>query len=76
MRPEDSHNQIFIRGLKVSCQVGVPDEERAQAQELLIHITMARHDLPKGETLADDIKQTIDYHAVALRVEELSLIHI
>ncbi len=73
MCPSDSNDQIFIRGLKVACHIGVPDEERAQSQELLIHITMAPVICADAPPLNDDIARTIDYHAVAVRVEAIAV---
>ena len=70
--PADSNDQVFIRGLKVTCFVGVPDEERAESQELLINITMAREVDEAAGALNDDITRTIDYHAVAVRVEAIA----
>ncbi|MGJ8677765.1 MAG: dihydroneopterin aldolase [Akkermansiaceae bacterium] len=62
-------DQIFIRGQKVSCFIGVPDAERASAQELLIHTTMSPFD--DAQPLEDDIERTIDYHAVYLQIAAL-----
>jgi len=68
----DSNDQVFIRGLKVACHIGVPDEERAESQEVLINITMARKECSVTEPLNDDISRTIDYYAVAVRVEAIA----
>ena len=65
-----SSDQIFIHGLRVSCHIGVPDEERAEPQELLIDAAFSPH--PSAGFLDDDITRTIDYHAVALRLEALA----
>ncbi len=62
------NDTIFIKALRVSAHIGVPDEERATAQELLIHASFSPISSQKWET--DDISQTIDYHAVSLRLEE------
>ena len=75
MKPSESNNQIFIRGLKVTCHIGVPDEERAESQELLLNITMAPKVTAEDIPLNDNISRTIDYHAVAIRAEEISLHH-
>jgi len=72
MLPSESNNQIFIRGLKVTCHVGVPDEERAESQELLLNITMAPKVSAEDTPLNDDISRTIDYHAVAVRAEAIA----
>ena len=34
-------DEIIIKGLRLTCHVGVPDEERAQPQELLLQSTTA-----------------------------------
>lgn len=64
---------IAVRGLQVSACVGVPDEERAAPQRLLIDISFAA--LSQPEKLHDDIELTIDYHAVSLRVNEVIADH-
>ena len=62
---------IAIRGLEVMAHVGVPEEERAVAQRLLIDLRFAS--LARPESLDDDITQTVDYHAVSRRVVEISV---
>ena len=59
---------IEIRRLRVECHIGVPDEERAAPQALWItlHLSPAQGFLG----LADDIRHTIDYQAVAGEVRE------
>ncbi|MGB0774302.1 MAG: dihydroneopterin aldolase [Akkermansiaceae bacterium] len=67
MTPPD---RITISKLSVLCHIGVPDEERENAQELLLDLTL----IPT-ESLAhlqDDVSRTIDYHTVALRVDEVA----
>jgi len=59
-------NKIIISDLEVRCRVGVPDEERARPQRLLISVEMAR-DL-SAALANDDLSQTIDYHAVTRRL--------
>ena len=65
-----SSDQIFIRGLHVACCIGVPDKERAQPQGILISAALSPFDSPG--LLHDDIERTIDYHAVAIRLEEVA----
>jgi len=60
---------IAIRGLGVVAQVGVPDEERAAPQRLLIDLRFASIDQPSE--LGDEIGRTVDYHAVSVRVAEV-----
>jgi FolB domain-containing protein len=60
---------IGIRGLEVSALVGVPEEERAHPQRLLVDLRFAAISQPLE--LHDDLALTVDYHAVSLRVEEI-----
>ncbi|MDP7049166.1 MAG: dihydroneopterin aldolase [Verrucomicrobiota bacterium] len=60
---------ITIKDLEVQFHIGVPDEERAEPQKLLITIQMT-HDLcPSGAS--DNLEQTIDYHSVCQSVRAL-----
>ncbi len=60
---------ITIANLEVHARVGVPEEERAQPQRLLLNIEMEK---PFSAAAAnDDIAATIDYHAVATAVAAL-----
>lgn len=61
---------IEIRRLRVSTHIGVPDEERAEAQELWITVRMVPGSGFDG--LADEIARTIDYHAVSLEIAALA----
>jgi dihydroneopterin aldolase len=61
---------IEIRRLQVSTRIGVPDEERAAAQMLLVTVRMVPGQNFDG--LADEISRTIDYHAVALEIQALA----
>ena len=63
-------DQILIQDLRIRCHVGVPDEERAQSQELWVSVTL----FPEAclEPLQDDIDRTVDYYAVSLRLEALA----
>ena len=63
---------IEIRRLKVQTHIGVPDEERAHAQSLLVTVRMVPGQGFAG--LADEISHTIDYHAVALEIQALAAV--
>jgi dihydroneopterin aldolase len=67
MHPPDT---IEIRRLKVATHIGVPDEERAQAQNLLISIRMCPTQGFLG--LHDNIRNTIDYASVASDIQQLA----
>lgn len=62
--------EIHINGLRLSCHVGVPDEERAHPQELSIDLVL----VPANDwsRLNDDIENTIDYAKVAAQMETLA----
>ena len=57
---------ITIKDLEVFYCVGVPDEERAQPQRLLLTIEM-EHDFRTAAT-GDQLSDTIDYFAVSQRL--------
>lgn len=59
-------DRILIRDLEVYWQVGVPDEERAVPQRLLLTVEM-EHDFTAAAA-ADELAGTLDYHAVYQRV--------
>ncbi len=61
---------ITIQGLEIMVHVGVPEEERATPQRLLLDLRFAA--LAQPEQLHDDITQTVDYHRVSLRAAEIS----
>ena len=63
-------DEIIIKGQRVTCHVGVPDEERAQPQELVLNVTLCPFSDP--EPLEDDIARTIDYHAVTIHIEKVA----
>lgn len=59
-------NLIFIRSLAVDVFIGVPDEERASAQRILIDVTI--EPLTSFEDLNDDLTLTVDYDAASRRI--------
>lgn len=61
---------IEIRRLQISCHIGVPDDERATPQTLLVTVRMTPH--ADFEGFADDISRTIDYYQVSLEIAALS----
>ena len=62
-------DSIRISDLEVFFRVGVPQEERAKPQRLLISIDMELELNAAGKS--DDISQTIDYYAVVQRIRAL-----
>jgi phosphoglycolate phosphatase len=63
--PDD---EIRIEELELLARVGVPDEERAQAQRLTVSVTLQ----PRNHfgDLADDLSRTIDYAAICADLRE------
>jgi dihydroneopterin aldolase len=59
-------SKITITDLEVQFCVGVPDEERAKPQRLLITVDMA-YDFSSAAT-TDRITKTIDYYQVAQQI--------
>jgi FolB domain-containing protein len=59
---------ITIKDLAVLCRIGVPDEERANPQRLLITVTMSG-DFAKA-CASDEIEHTLNYFDVSRRVVE------
>jgi FolB domain-containing protein len=59
---------ITIKDLEVHYRVGVPDEERATPQRLLISVEM-EHDFTSAAA-EDDLASTIDYFAVSQRLQQ------
>lgn len=59
-------DKITICDLEVFYHVGVPAEERARPQRLLLSVEMQRDFA--AAAAADDLAQTIDYHAVCQRL--------
>ena len=57
---------IVIKDLGVLCRIGVPDEERAKPQRLLITVEMGGDFSRAGAS--DDIQHTINYFDVSRRV--------
>ena len=62
---------IHLSGLKVPAWIGVPAEERAHPQSLVISLELTPTRGLSG--LGDDLSQTIDYVAVAERVRAVAL---
>ena len=60
---------ITIKDLGVLCRIGVPDEERAKPQRLLITVDMQGDFSCAAQT--DDIAHTINYYDISQRITDL-----
>ena len=61
---------IEIHRLRVHTHIGVPDEERAEDQTLLVTVRLVSSQGFTG--LSDNLSCTVDYHAVSLAIQELA----
>lgn len=68
-RPAERDDVIEIRRLRLATRIGVPDEERAEAQDIVVSLRIVPS-VAFGQ-LGDDISRTVDYDAVARAVREL-----
>lgn len=65
----DAPDRIEIRKLEVSARVGVPEEERADPQRLLVSLSLVPETpFADGD---DELTRTVDYYQVARRVQEI-----
>jgi len=62
---------IRVVDLEVWAHLGVPDEERAQPQRLLISLEMSV-DCFSHAAVADDVSRTVNYFDVAQQVKKLA----
>src|SRR5437773_1445971 len=61
--PNPFADEIHIEQLEVSARIGVPEEERANPQRLIVNISF--WPFQQARDLADKIDQTVNYSAVA-----------
>lgn len=62
------NDHIHIEKLEVFAHVGVPDEERASPQRLIVNITLSP--ARAASKLEDDIARTVDYAAVCTEAKK------
>ena len=60
---------IRIKDLSLRAHIGVTEEERASPQDLLLQIDIKVNTVAAGRT--DDLVDTVDYGAIALRLADL-----
>lgn len=63
-------DRIHIFEVRLSCKVGVPPEERACAQELVIDVSMEKS--LRIAALSEDVGDTIDYAAVLATLQRVA----
>lgn len=63
-------DRIFLENMRLKCRIGASDEERREAQEVLVDVSLFL-DLKRAGT-GDDIHNTIDYRDVTRQAERLA----
>ena len=63
-------DEIHLAALELRCHIGVPDEERATEQ--LLHADVVIQSRHRFEDMSDDIASTVDYAALAVRLQEVA----
>lgn len=63
-------DQIIVRALELSANIGVPDEERQTPQRLTVDLVM--EPASGFADLGDSIERTVDYFAVSKAVQALA----
>ncbi|MEM7810405.1 MAG: dihydroneopterin aldolase [Planctomycetota bacterium] len=66
----DPPDAVFLEDLSVTTHIGVPDEERAQAQELILSVRVGA-DL-RDAAASDDVTATLDYDRLCRDIKTLS----
>jgi FolB domain-containing protein len=66
--PKPTLDSIIIQELRVEYRVGVPDEERAAPQKLLLNLEL-KLDIRKSAA-ADDLADTVNYQQVSQRLAQ------
>ncbi len=65
----NSLSKIFIKDLQLACKIGVSETERQEKQPVSINITLWVDTKRAVET--DDIKHTVNYKDIYLKIVEL-----
>jgi dihydroneopterin aldolase len=64
----DSPDEIVIQELELMVRVGVPDEERAQPQRIIVSLVLQPRN--SFDRLNDELKGTVDYAAVCAELRQ------
>ncbi len=63
-------DSIHVNGLEFTCRIGVPEEERAEAQRLVANVSLTP---PAGfASMGEDLSKTIDYDALSRHLMDLA----
>ena len=68
--PAHAADAILISELELSAHIGVPDEERIEAQRLTVSLDI--FPIQGFSELGDDLRNTVDYFALTRRLRTLA----
>lgn len=61
-----SRDKIFIKNLTIPCKIGILEEERSRAQEIIVDAVIF-HDLREAG-ITDDINKTVSYSEIRQKI--------
>ena len=64
-------DRIFVENLRLSCRIGLTEEERAHAQDVLVDVSLFLGLARPGKS--DDLKDSLDYREVTRRIGEFAM---
>lgn len=68
--PARREESVIIKDQRIICHIGLPDEERAEAQEIRLDATLKTK--AAFAAMEEDIEKTINYDLLSRRLEELA----
>jgi len=68
--PAQREESVIIKDQRIICHIGVPDEERAEAQEIRLDAILKTK--APFSAMAEDIEKTINYDLLSRRLEALA----
>ncbi len=69
-KPAPKQDRIMLKGLDITCHIGVPAEERAEAQRLTVDVSLVPN--APFAAMGEDIAKTVDYYQLSLRLEQIA----
>ncbi len=63
-------DRIFIDNLRVKCRIGITAEERSEAQEVLVDVSLYHSTRAAG--ISDKLGDTFDYWAATTRISQFA----
>jgi len=66
-------DKILLHGIRLDLHIGVSEEERAEAQEVLVDVTMELETAAAGAS--DEVEDTVDYAAAHTLIKRIATAH-